>query len=349
MSEKPVRPWDLFLQKERAQEQVAKERFNICKGCDHFVKLTKQCIKCGCFMAAKTKLPKAACPVGKWGPASDLLPFTLDENNTPLKQLYTSRKIEPVSYTTEPKNGMKSFYHLHIPKTAGTFLRSSVDSFVEPTLLRNGVRFIVDHGGWTHVDDLTYIFSSFRDPVERLISHFAHVTAISNYDTGVYIKNNQNLEVDELLEWVNNNLSSLTDFQTKNLFYDRNTTLQAITPAVSKNSINPFFINEPGFMSLTFTLQDALEKAKRINLLVKDSQLNNTNVQLIKEKIFEDFGLVDSKIPTYLQEHPFDNKSKVSTRLFKKIPESVVNYLYSISTIDTELYNTSSLFWKDGK
>jgi len=28
--------------------------------------LSKQCKKCGCFMAIKTKLQAATCPLGKW-------------------------------------------------------------------------------------------------------------------------------------------------------------------------------------------------------------------------------------------------------------------------------------------
>jgi hypothetical protein len=51
---------------EHAAEAVAEERYNICKMCPELLKLTKQCKKCGCFMAAKTKLSAATCPIGKW-------------------------------------------------------------------------------------------------------------------------------------------------------------------------------------------------------------------------------------------------------------------------------------------
>jgi hypothetical protein len=42
-------------------------RFDICKSCEHFISLTTQCKKCGCVMKAKTYLPYAECPIGKWG------------------------------------------------------------------------------------------------------------------------------------------------------------------------------------------------------------------------------------------------------------------------------------------
>lgn len=44
----------------------AVDRIKICLQCEHFLKLTKQCKKCGCFMIIKTRLPNATCPIGKW-------------------------------------------------------------------------------------------------------------------------------------------------------------------------------------------------------------------------------------------------------------------------------------------
>lgn len=62
-----VRPWDLVNPNtEWASDNVAEERYSICQSCPELIKLTKQCKKCGCFMAAKTKLQKATCPIGKW-------------------------------------------------------------------------------------------------------------------------------------------------------------------------------------------------------------------------------------------------------------------------------------------
>lgn len=44
----------------------AVDRMKICLQCEHFLKITKQCKKCGCFMIIKTRLPNATCPIGKW-------------------------------------------------------------------------------------------------------------------------------------------------------------------------------------------------------------------------------------------------------------------------------------------
>ena len=68
MSEnRKARPWDLFNKNiGRVETEVAKERLAICLQCPELIKLTKQCKKCGCLMEAKTKLPNASCPLGKW-------------------------------------------------------------------------------------------------------------------------------------------------------------------------------------------------------------------------------------------------------------------------------------------
>jgi hypothetical protein len=65
--DRPARPWDLFNKKiGRVTDIIAKERLDICKQCDRYVALTHQCKECGCIMNAKTKLPNATCPLGKW-------------------------------------------------------------------------------------------------------------------------------------------------------------------------------------------------------------------------------------------------------------------------------------------
>lgn len=62
-----TRPWDFVDPSvELATPEKAEIRYSICQQCPELTKLTKQCKKCGCFMAAKTKLEKATCPLGKW-------------------------------------------------------------------------------------------------------------------------------------------------------------------------------------------------------------------------------------------------------------------------------------------
>lgn len=44
---------------------LAKQRYDICKGCEHLSKL-KFCGQCGCFMPLKVRIEKVSCPLKKW-------------------------------------------------------------------------------------------------------------------------------------------------------------------------------------------------------------------------------------------------------------------------------------------
>lgn len=69
---KLARPWDMLDPNiGRVSDEVKAARLDICKQCPFFMKLSKQCRKCGCIMTLKTALPHASCPVGKWDAEPD--------------------------------------------------------------------------------------------------------------------------------------------------------------------------------------------------------------------------------------------------------------------------------------
>jgi hypothetical protein len=53
----------------RVELVVIDERLGICRGCDTYHSRTDQCKACWCIMSLKSRLPRASCPLGKWGPA----------------------------------------------------------------------------------------------------------------------------------------------------------------------------------------------------------------------------------------------------------------------------------------
>lgn len=61
-----AKPWDILKNDERASEETADSRLNICNKCPELIKLTTTCKKCGCFMAIKVHIEKATCPLGLW-------------------------------------------------------------------------------------------------------------------------------------------------------------------------------------------------------------------------------------------------------------------------------------------
>lgn len=69
---KLARPWDLLNPNVgRVSDAVKEERMDLCSNCPFYMKLSKQCRKCGCIMPLKTELPHASCPIGKWDAVED--------------------------------------------------------------------------------------------------------------------------------------------------------------------------------------------------------------------------------------------------------------------------------------
>jgi len=59
-------PLALLSSKNIVSEEISKQRMDTCLNCEHLIKITKQCSKCGCFMETKTTLKGSFCPIGKW-------------------------------------------------------------------------------------------------------------------------------------------------------------------------------------------------------------------------------------------------------------------------------------------
>lgn len=51
---------------ELADAETSAQRIEICKNCEFLISISNTCSKCGCFMAAKTKLKNVSCPIKKW-------------------------------------------------------------------------------------------------------------------------------------------------------------------------------------------------------------------------------------------------------------------------------------------
>lgn len=64
--------WDAFKKDEYdIPESIVNSRMDACRSCEHFIKLTSQCKRCGCVMPLKTKLRSSMCPEQKWLPYND--------------------------------------------------------------------------------------------------------------------------------------------------------------------------------------------------------------------------------------------------------------------------------------
>jgi len=57
------------LKNGKVSREIREERYEICKQCPSFLKDSKRCAECGCFMEAKTWVggnPDLLCPLKKW-------------------------------------------------------------------------------------------------------------------------------------------------------------------------------------------------------------------------------------------------------------------------------------------
>lgn len=86
-----------------ASAEKAYTRLEICQGCEFF--RDKRCLKCGCFMEAKTQLEVATCPVNKWGPELQVM-LTEEQMKAPLPQLKTESipQMKAIDLSTYPEN-----------------------------------------------------------------------------------------------------------------------------------------------------------------------------------------------------------------------------------------------------
>ena len=64
-------PLDLLNSNNYVDRDTREVRYDLCKACPRLFKPTRTCKECGCFMAAKTWLKNADCPIGKWAVESE--------------------------------------------------------------------------------------------------------------------------------------------------------------------------------------------------------------------------------------------------------------------------------------
>ena len=49
-----------------APSDLAGKRLAICKTCEHYNSMLRNCGKCGCFLDVKTMMSGSTCPLMKW-------------------------------------------------------------------------------------------------------------------------------------------------------------------------------------------------------------------------------------------------------------------------------------------
>ena len=221
-------------------------------------------------------------------------------------------------------NNYKTFYHLQIAKCGGTYLNNILINQISDILLNNNIRVIdgQEHLGWKE-NEKNYTVSCLRDPVKRTVSHYAY----TNKNTSLFI------------DWVKKYEKFISNYQIKNFLYTRNNPLEYYT--------NIFY---PGrnkdFMLIEIDKTFAMGRISNINILLKDSQLNDQTCENVGKKILKDFNIMDSiKINTN-KDHDH-NINKRSLQIYNSLTKKEIDYLYELNSLDSEIYFSEELYFKD--
>jgi len=227
------------------------------------------------------------------------------------------------------ENKPSSFYHLQIAKCGGTYLNNVIIHQLFNILKNNNISYIDGeyHLGWKEIEN-NYVVSSLRDPVKRTVSHYSYWK--NGGQDGPIPKN-----IPSFMVWVERNKDFISNYQIKNFLYER------------KNfNLNPFDPRgvDPDFLTIEIDKVVAFNRIKSVNILLKDTQLNNQVCDTVMKKILKDFNITDSFYIDNKKKYDH-NITKGSVELYNSLTKQDIEYLYNLNNLDSELYFSHSLYF----
>ena len=219
------------------------------------------------------------------------------------------------------------FYHLHVPKTGGTYLKSFFEFDLINKLKVSKIEFISEHAGWENVKDNTYVVTSWRDPAKRTVSHFVLWAKILE----------QPSDVDSFRNWLNKYSNKVSNYQSKIILSNSEDDPQR-NFFYKDSNVEP---DSPIEKNLVF------ERLKRIDLFIKDTQLDKKNFQIWENTILNDMEIKTNTFVDYNSIEFFKNSSQISQEIYQALSKEEIDALFALSDIDTEIYNNNLLFWKE--
>ena len=232
------------------------------------------------------------------------------------------------------KNNYESLYHLQIPKCGGTYLNNIVINKISKILKDNEINFIngEQHIGWQENDNI-YKISCFRDPVKRLVSHYA-------FHKENFLSDSPLRNVYDFLDWVKNNEDFVSNYQVKNFLYTKQN--------IDLNIFNPENDRiDPNFLLININKESAIKRIKKVNILLKDSQLNENTCSMVANKILKDFNINFNFFIDNDKSHNH-NVTKQSSIIYKNLNKKTIHYLYDINNLDSEIYFSDSIYFNNG-
>ncbi len=176
-----------------------------------------------------------------------------------------------------------------------------------------------DHNSWNNFDDQTYVFSIFRDPVDRTLAEFTNRRVFDDFgkrksDSGVHVDDTLDLNLEDLDIWLTKFYTS--DFQTKTLFNGFNPPVEAIP-----------------------------EKIKRINLFIDDDQiLTQDGQQMMANRILSDLGIKESIHTPFVPHVRFQHGYALDFAFDKVRGSHLENKIKRMNYLDCLIYENKSNF-----
>ena len=236
-----------------------------------------------------------------------------------------------------------SIYFLHIPKTAGRFIREEVLYPLVPNISRSRILFLghtLDsnpvHTGWS--DEIlpnTYVLSSFRHPVEQAVSYFCQRTL----DWAKHV-NAPDEEVDGLLT----KEKMLRQMKKVPYFYENHQSKFFIYNTPWMNGVKRDYSLDPkNYQDLIYSRID------RLNLFLKVTDNPSYSIP-IATRICNDLGVAfpDCEFPVNVGVLPiFSNEA--SKRIYSELTPGENDAILEMSSVDSDIYFNDSLFTQLGK
>jgi len=220
---------------------------------------------------------------------------------------------------------MEIFHH-HIPKAGGTYIKSTL---LDPLVYAHGIEGqqlstsgSQEHYGWKDVDDETFVISSVREPMRRLVSQYE------------YRRVQMAEEWLAFDEWLDTNEVALTNYQSKMFAYSFDVQGGAL---LTKLNAMPIEVEN----------EAVLKNVKRVDVLLRDNQLNGETLEEVRKAICTRFDLPDLINAKYTM--PNYNANTQSQLTFNNLSYSQVKRLQKMTEADSEIYMDNSLFWKQGQ
>jgi len=218
------------------------------------------------------------------------------------------------------------FYFLHLNKTINASVDLNIMHSLYKVMDRHSIHTSLnlnhnDHNMWRNFEDTTYIFSVFRNPVDRTLADFTyshifddfHIRKISS--NGVHVDDNLMPSVEEFEKWL----------------------YTIHTPNYQSRALHNGLVNvSPDLIS---------NRVKRINLLVRDNAFNQDSKQkLLTNKILSDIGIKENIKTPWVPEHLFAQRHAGAFYYNKIIGTSLEQEIKKLNWVDVNLYENDSNF-----